>query len=412
MSDVQLYVIVNDGREWIDDLVQSSVRERFSACVFVDSVDELPLSTAPLLQFSDGAQFCFEHVLSHPKTSLLNLYTCNSALTRKSHLSRTVDYWKSKHPNSILYSHVPEGVAFELDYAEYLEDALDEAFEIHQSFKKNTQLAPAVREWWILKGNLMAGGHGHGLFSTMDQLRDIFETVYADEPDGRDGSTTESANPHCDLYTSQVREFIAQRYLDEPLLCSDRKFHIRTYVLAVGWLKVFVSREMLCLSAQETYCHPSVSSASDIHLTNTAIHQGLRTELAQPFWGPWRAQNLISNDPDSDWKPKCFQDICSIVSEIFEAGARTQPAHFQMLPNTFELFGLDFLVDRYGSPWLLEVNSGPAFHRTSPDMDEIVEKLFSNVVEIAVCGFFCPGEQPEAVFRGMEKVLDIDLAVR
>jgi hypothetical protein len=117
---------------------------------------------------------------------------------------------------------------------------------------------------------------------------------------------------------------------------------------------------------------------------------------------------------NSDWKIRCFEQICTIVAALFEAAARTQPAHFQMLPNTFEIFGLDFLIDGDGAAWLLEVNSGPSFDKQGCSLDKMTEDLFANVVEIAVGGFFDPEEdfEPKCHGKGMAKVLDIDLAVR
>jgi tubulin--tyrosine ligase len=164
-----------------------------------------------------------------------------------------------------------------------------------------------------------------------------------------------------------------------------------------------VNREVLTLFAQEPYSHPGVSTALDKHLTNAAIHCGIRKDLAERFWdlpslGPSIAringnndtQNpSTANDDDCDWKNRCFEQICDIVAALFEGAARTQPAHFQMLPNTFELYGLDFLIDGDGDAWLLEVNGGPSFHRRSCSLDKITEELFANVAEIAVGGFFC-----------------------
>ncbi len=43
------------------------------------------------------------------------------------------------------------------------------------------------------------------------------------------------------------------RYVERPLLVSGRKFHIRTYVLCLGSLSVYVFNEALALFAGEPY---------------------------------------------------------------------------------------------------------------------------------------------------------------
>ena len=84
--------------------------------------------------------------------------------------------------------------------------------------------------------------------------------------------------------TSHLRHFIAQPYIHPPLLLppelvaalGNRKFHIRTYVLAVGALKVYVYKDMLALFAAKPYI-PSRAPDSvpnddlSAHLTNTCL---------------------------------------------------------------------------------------------------------------------------------------------
>ena len=66
----------------------------------------------------------------------------------------TVNTWIAKQPSSILDRHVKPSCDFELDYAEFLDDALVEAWELKMSSRKNEEKEPADREWWILKPSL------------------------------------------------------------------------------------------------------------------------------------------------------------------------------------------------------------------------------------------------------------------
>ena len=191
------------------------------------------------------------------------------ALTRKHYLSTTVSNWVSKHPDSLLRKHFAFGVEFELDYAEFLDDALLEAYELRESLQKNEERPDSEREWWILKPGMSDRGQGIRLFSSEDQLREIFEEWEVDSDDEVDEDDDNNNNQKKDeeeeegggggdqgVITSQLRHFIAQPYIDPPLLLpssSNRKFHIRTYVLAVGALKVYVFHEMLALFAAKPY---------------------------------------------------------------------------------------------------------------------------------------------------------------
>ena len=64
------------------------------------------------------------------------------------------------------------------------------------------------------------------------------------------------------------REWVLQRYIEKPLLLRGHKFHIRTYVLCVGALKVFVFEKMLLLLAAHPYVNLLSSSSEHLFLIN------------------------------------------------------------------------------------------------------------------------------------------------
>ncbi|EEY22035.1 TTL domain-containing protein [Verticillium alfalfae VaMs.102] len=178
-------------------------------------------------------------------------------LIRKHYLSATVETWSAKHPSSSLATGVKRSEHFELDYAEFLDDALVEAFDLRESLERNEEKDdPAQRDWWILKPGMSDRGQGIRLFSTQDELQAIFDGWEADRPDSDagedqdedgDGEGEEAGGGARDgsgdyITTSHLRHFVAQPYIHPPLLLNtdSRKFHIRTYVLAVGCLSVWV----------------------------------------------------------------------------------------------------------------------------------------------------------------------------
>ena len=63
--------------------------------------------------------------------------------------------------------------------------------------------------------------------------------------------------------------------------------------------------------------------------------------------------------------------------------------HFQPLPNAFEVFGVDFLVDAAGTAWLLEINAFPDFKQTGDDLRlrEVVAEFWADVLRLAVRPF-------------------------
>lgn len=334
--------------------------------------------------------------------------------------------WWSKHPDDTsLKGHVPLTVGFEVDYAEFLDEALVECWELKESWAKDE------KEWWLLKPGMSDQGQGVRLFSSEEELTAIFEEWDESASEDDDVGTPPAINGQgvigAGTMTSQLRHFIAQRYIHPPLLLSfhgERKFHIRNYVLAVGALRTYVYKDMLALFAPLPYTAPGTSSSEAnsttldypidprVHLTNTCLQDGSREGSVVRFWDlPEVTENLPNH-----WKIDVFEDICRATGTLFEAAAREQMIHFQTLENAFEVFGVDWLVDEKGVPWLLEVNAFPDFKQSGEALKAVVQGLWTGVVGVAVKGFFVP--EAEAKVRieeerfGMRMVLDVDLGRR
>ncbi|OJD18091.1 5'/3'-nucleotidase SurE [Emergomyces pasteurianus Ep9510] len=451
------YALVECQDSYVQPLVTQALRARLDGTPYelIYSLCELPEPSCPLLQYRVYEQCDFEHVLSHPTTSLVNAYVIRKALIRKHYLSNTVANWVAKHPASIIKTHFKPAVDFELDYAEFLDEALVEAYELQESFEANEEKDEAEKEWWILKPGMSDRGQGIRLFNSESALREIFEEWEDDQSDSEgsgdgeerddDANTREllDDDDNCDgkngIITSQLRHFIAQPYIHPPLLLpseSNRKFHIRTYVLAVGSLQVYVYREMLALFAEKPYLPPWHSSGATVndltrHLTNTCLQTGsdgaTKRNAVRSFWAlddtampslSTSSSLTIGNSGCSTgWKENVYEQICAVTGEIFEAAARGMLVHFQTLPNAFEVFGVDFLVDSSGKAWLLELNAFPDFRQTGDELKEdVVGRLFEAVMEVAVKPFFGVEDIERARERGeqlgLRLVRDLNMGMK
>lgn len=446
-SEPLFYAIIDSGensyvQELVTKALQTQLRE--SQYVRISSIAELPNPQAPVLQYCEYENIDFEHAYLRPRSSLTNAYVIRKALIRKHYLSSTVAYWVAKHPQSVLGKHVKPSLEFELDYAEFLDEALVEAYELRESLDANESRADKDKEWWILKPGMSDQGHGIRLFNSEEQLREIFEEWEELLDSDDDDDSDEESNAQQDekqaplgltqgVATSHLRHFVAQPYIDPPLLLpsvSNKKFHIRTYVVAAGSLKVYVWKEMLALFAEKPYKSPGDKDAdiNDLssHLTNTCLQDDPRTAEergdVRRFWDLDDELPSSSSYPakqgNKNWKQDIYKQICSITGEIFEAAARGMAVHFQTLPNAFEVFGVDFLVDASGHAWLLELNAFPDFGKTGDQLkDVVVGRLFEEVVNVAVKPFFCPAGDDSPVQRKegesrLDLVADLDLGRR
>ncbi|KAK1759694.1 tubulin-tyrosine ligase [Echria macrotheca] len=363
----------------------------------------LPNPSANLvLQISPYESIDFEFAAAHERTCLINSYMIRKALIRKHFLTATVDSWVSKHPDSILASHVKRAEAFEVDFAEFLEDALvdGDAFDLRASLERNEGKGEeGEKEWWILKPGMSDRGQGIRLFCSMGELQGIFDgwEEGQGEGDGEDGDGEEGEEEGDEdgddengdgIMTSHLRHFVAQPYIHPPLLLEalgNRKFHLRVYVLAVGGMRIYVYRDMLALFAGTEYRAPSFETEDlGAHLTNTCLQQQqqqdggeTKGEVVHRFWDLPLAEGLAED---------VFKQICAVTGDLFEAAARGMMVHFQPLGNAFEVYGLDFLVDDQGVAWLLEVNAFPDFRQTGA-LKGVVGGFWEGVLRVAVLPF-------------------------
>jgi tubulin---tyrosine ligase len=444
----KFYAHIEYEDPYVQPLILNALRLRLSSDSY-ELVASLPEhSNAPLLQILQYESLAFERALTSPNKVLINSYIVRKALIRKHFLALTVANWVAKHPGSILARNVKLATEFELDYAEFLDEALCDAFELRDSLENNQNLSADQREWWILKPSMSDRGNGIRLLSTKDELNAIFEEWEEQEDSDleedsefekedpefekessdfeKDDSDFEKENPDFEkddktrkavdsdkVITSQLRHFVAQPYIHPPLLLDSitkQKFHIRTYVIAVGALKVYVYRPMLALFAAKEYAPPWFDSDLKAHLTNTCLQgTAVKEGSVRLFW------DFDDNVPslESGWKERVFGQICEVTGDLFESAARNMSAHFQTLPCSFEIFGLDFLVDKGGTAWLLEVNAFPDFKQTGEDLKDLVQGLFEEVMAVAVKPFFKVSSYEQAVSsKRLVNVLDIDLGRR
>ncbi|KDE06070.1 tubulin-tyrosine ligase [Microbotryum lychnidis-dioicae p1A1 Lamole] len=364
------------------------------------------------LQWSDYDQIDWDLVEgAQGKTRLVNSYVIRKGLIRKNHLSHTIALYLSKNPTSPLARAAPQTFYFTLSFADELDELLvDELYDVQHSFDTADPDKPS---WWVLKAALADKGVGIRLFSDRAQLEQIFqefEPVSNDdeeeEEDYDEAFGTKAYGTGTRVDSSQLREWVVQRYVSNPLLFSPSnnpsspsyKFHLRVYVVASGALTVHVHHPFLALFAPTPYSTPESSDKVDLsaHLTNTCLQTTIMGSQALPdsvntlqkmqgytiLGGALEGQKLTREQIT-----KIEDSVGEVVAELFKAavGAGTS---FQALPNAFEIFGLDFLVDDELRVSLLEVNACPDFGQTGPKLQSVIDHLFASTLDELVIPYF------------------------
>ncbi|TFK76949.1 TTL-domain-containing protein [Pluteus cervinus] len=356
----------------------------------------------PLLQWATYDAIDHEITFKERELALSSCYTFRKALIRKHFLSRTVHSYTTKRPLSILKSAIPRTFELELTFADELDEMwTDELWELAAVLDEGNS-------WWILKPGMADRGMGIRLFNSKDGLTTIMEGF---EPEDDDGSEKDGASTS--VPTSQLRHFVIQEYIPDPLLMNPTdilsdgpeakagfKFHLRAYVVASGIIQVYLYNRVLALFSSTPYSRPTVETVDDLspHLTNTSFqphHGEENVRLLEELVGcPVRSREGRLTQSDVD---HILDQVSNILAEAFQAALQL-PVHFQPVHNGFELYGVDFLVEHpiqdQGIPGktyqvkLLEFNAEPAIEMTGPRLRWVLEDLFAGIGKVCVEPFF------------------------
>ena len=153
--------------------------------------------TERLIQWSAYDSIDHELTARGPRTVISSSYTFRKALIRKHFLSRTINSYVTKHPNSPLARAVPRTWEIELTFADELDEMwTDELFDLVEFLEES--------RWCILKPGMADRGMGIRLFDSKDGLLSVFEKFEENE-DAEDEDDDDTG-----VVVSQLRHFVVQ----------------------------------------------------------------------------------------------------------------------------------------------------------------------------------------------------------
>lgn len=445
-SRQNVYCLIKHEDPELQPLVVSAFKARLPQDTYkiINSLDEYP--GGPLLQFAAKDSLDLEQAFHQPRM-LISTYVTRDALTRKHLLGQTYATWTAKNPGCLLQTNVKTIANLELNPSESIYDVLD-GTPLGKILEKNEDKTnPAERVWWMLRPDLSDGSQDLRLFSTVDELQaafDDFDAEYEREhaqsaapaveaaPAQEEASTpapasdekdddhhdaslarqsgggwsswfqiTVTTEEHTDVVAPK-RHVVAQRYVSRPLTFDGCKFQVSAYVVAVGALRVYVYQPMLALFAAKPFSAPWEHVGQHDLDAHSTYDGNVRL-----FWD--------LPDKPAGWKQSVYAQVCAITGEVFSAAAsKEMGAHFQPLPQSFEVFAVNFAVDHAGKAMLADIRASPdMLHQTEcgTKLSGLVQGLFEEVADVAVKPFFAEGyDVPEVEgSERLKKVLELKI---
>ena len=264
------------------------------------------------------------------------------------------------------------------------------------------------RNVWIVKPAGKSRGRGIKLFNHLDALRHyLAHGSYMHDDDDDDDETNEAAAPAALRQRTVEKaaslqaafaganpeggseQWVAQRYIERPLVVHGRKFDIRQWVLVTDWdpLTAWMHSDCYIRLCAEDYDIEDLNKFK--HLSNNSIAKHSKEHKAN-YVGSHNmlsrkefTAHLAAHVPGAD--ASTFDNVIyPRIKRIVIASLRCAIGTIEPRAGSFELYGYDFTVDEDLNTWLLEVNSSPSLEHSTEVTTKAVRNMCEDLVKVVV----------------------------
>ncbi|CAG9767548.1 unnamed protein product [Ceutorhynchus assimilis] len=251
----------------------------------------------------------------------------------------------------------------------------DEYAEAQNMVRKSTYLLNQLREYmpcmdmdghmniWILKPINSSRGEGIHICRTLELILEV-------------------------LRKNPTRRYVVQKYIERPLLIHDTKFDIRQWFLVSSSYPLIIWMYKICYLRFSSQTYNLRKLHESIHLTNNSVQAKYLNRCTRdpllPTYGMWNSEQFQNYLCDIGY-PNIFGNV--IYPGMKQCITAAMIAHRDKIDkrkNCFELYGADFMLSETFEPWLLEINSNPALHGSTPVTARLCPKVLEDVIKVII----------------------------
>ncbi|XP_017777508.1 PREDICTED: tubulin glycylase 3A-like [Nicrophorus vespilloides] len=183
-------------------------------------------------------------------------------------------------------------------------------------------------------------------------------------------------------------KYVVQKYIEKPLIIYETKFDIRQWFLitSVQPLMIWMYRESYLRFSSQNFSLENFHES--LHLTNHAVQCKYKNKQdrnkALPDENMWDCHTfktyLNSIGHENKWDAVIFPGMKESIIGSMLACQETMDRR----PNTFELYGADFILAEDFKPWLLEINSSPDLSSSTSITAKMCPQCLEDIVKVVI----------------------------
>lgn len=129
-------------------------------------------------------------------------------------------------------------------------------------------------------------------------------------------------------------------------------------------------------------------ACSAIHLCNNSIQRRLKNDKERSpllpghnMWTSSRFQEYLQKrGRGTAWGSTIYPSMKRAITHVMRAAQD----HVEARKNSFELYGADFILGRDFKPWLIEINSSPTMHPSTPVTAQLCAQVQEDTIKVVV----------------------------
>jgi len=181
---------------------------------------------------------------------------------------------------------------------------------------------------------------------------------------------------------SNGNQYVAQKYIENPLVIHKKKFDIRVWVLVTSWnpLTVWIFDAPYIRFGAEDYNTEDINNLF-IHLTNNSIASKSNcfndSVIEGNMWDTADFIKYLKNTYDKDvWGESLRERIYNLITWSLESSQDM----IENRRNSHEIYGFDVMIDSDLNPWLIEINSSPCMDYSTKVTVKLVKLVAEDLV--------------------------------